>query len=119
MSAKYNRDSPEVLAYIEKELKKFHSGGDVHDAYVITRISGMGHHDLHTLEKPIVGFGQSNDPYYQQYLKNWDEVNALINQLKATAIEAWGENVSHRPMQSPVYSLNEKYKIDENGNMGF
>ena len=91
MSRQYERTDPEVIAYVQKELKKFSGGGDVHDAYVITKISGMGHHDLHTLEKPIVGFGQSNDPYYQQYFKNWDEVNALINQLKATAIEAWGE----------------------------
>ena len=91
MSRQYERTDPEVIAYVQEQLRKFNNGGSSHDAYTVTRIAGFGFPDLHTLEKPLVGFGQDDDPWYQQYFKNWDEVNALINQLKATAIEAWGE----------------------------
>ena len=82
--------TPEQKAYYDRELREIRSGGDQHDAYVIDRIGGMGSDNLGSVDPPVVGFGQSNDPYYQQYLQNWDEVNALIDQIRRTAEKAWG-----------------------------
>lgn len=43
------------------------------------------------LKIPVVMFSQDNDPYYAQYLKNWNEVEELIINLQEEATKAWGE----------------------------
>ena len=56
-----------------------------------TMYGGMGSYNLGPINPPVVAFGQDGDPYYTQYLRNWNEVNALINNLREEAIKAWGD----------------------------
>ena len=77
--------------YYLKEFQSIRSGGSKHSAWMQNKIFGMGSSDLGPIVPPVVGFGQSDDPYYTQYFQNWDEVNALIDELKAEAVKAWGE----------------------------
>lgn len=79
----------EQKAYYETELREIQSGGYQHDAYVVKAIHGLGGY-IGPVDPPVVGFGQDGDPFYQQYLKNWDEVEALISQIRQEAEKAWG-----------------------------
>jgi len=81
---------PEQKAYYEKELREIRSGGYEHDAYVVKDIYGLGGY-IGPIDPPVVGFGQNGDPFYQQYFRNWDEVEKLIAQLREEATKAWGE----------------------------
>lgn len=83
--------TPEQKEYYDRQLKSIRSGGYAHDACVQDCIWGMGSGDLGPINPPVVAFGQDGDPYYTQYLRNWDEVNALINNLREEAIKAWGK----------------------------
>ena len=83
--------TPEQNAYANKKLFEISTGGETHEAYVIDCIPGMGSPSLCKVNPPVVGFGQNGDPYYQQYLHSWEEVNALIEQIRQTAEEAWGK----------------------------
>ena len=83
--------TPEQKAYYDKEIASIRRGGSPHSAFVQDRIWGMGSYNLGPLEPPVVGFGQDDDPYYTQYFQNWDEVEALIAQLREEATKAWGE----------------------------
>ena len=84
--------TPEQKAYCERELEEIAGSGSIHSAYVIAQIGGMGSMHLCDVSPAVVGFGQEDDPYYQQYLHNWDEVNALITDIKKAAEEAWGKD---------------------------
>lgn len=79
----------EQKAYYEKELREIKSGGYQHDAYVVKAIHGLGGY-IGPVDPPVIGFGQDGDPFYQQYLKNWDEVETLISQIRQEAEKAWG-----------------------------
>jgi len=82
----------EQQKYYYEELARIRSGGYNHDASMQDHVWGMGSYNLGEINPPVVAFGQDGDPFYTQYLRNWDEVNALINNLKEEAIKAWGEN---------------------------
>lgn len=79
----------EQKAYYEKELREIKSGGCQHDAYIVKAIYGLGGY-IGPVDPPVIGFGQDGDPFYQQYLKNWDEVEELISQIRQEAENAWG-----------------------------
>lgn len=83
--------TPEQKQYYDKELASIRRGGSVHSASMQDRIWGMGSYNLGPISPPVVAFGQEDDPYYTQYLQNWDEVEALIAQLREEATKAWGE----------------------------
>ena len=83
--------TPEQQEYYDEELANIRRGGYNHDASMQDHICGMGSYNLGPINPPVVAFGQDGDPFYTQYLRNWDEVNALINNLKQEAIKAWGE----------------------------
>lgn len=83
--------TPQQQAYCNLRMNEISGGGFRHEAYVIDRISGLGSANLISVDPPVVGFGQDEDPYYQQYLHNWKEVNELINQIKSEAEKAWGK----------------------------
>ena len=83
--------TPEQQEYYGEELARIRSGGYSHDACIQDHVWGMGSYNLGPINPPVVAFGQDGDPYYTQYFNNWDEVNALINNLKQEAIKAWGE----------------------------
>ena len=86
--------TPEHQNQYNAHLREIRSGGYGHSAYAVTSIGGMGVENLGPVDPPVVGFGQDGDSYYQQYLQNWAEVNALIADLKAEATKAWGEEES-------------------------
>ena len=88
MSREYTEEQKQ--AYYKRELTEISQSGDEHSAYVISSISGLGFQNIGPVDPPVVGFGQSNDPYYQQYLHNWDEVDALIKDIEDAAMQAWG-----------------------------
>jgi hypothetical protein len=54
----------------------------------VKAIHGLGGY-IGPVDPPVVGFGQDGDPFYQQYLRNWDEVEKLISQLREEATKAW------------------------------
>lgn len=83
--------TPDQKEYYDKETARIKRGGYPHEAFVQDRIWGLGSSNLGPLDPPVVGFGQDGDPYFTQYLKNWDEVNSLIAQLLEEATKAWGE----------------------------
>jgi hypothetical protein len=83
--------TPEQEKYYVRQLQIIRGGGDQHGAWAQDKIFGLGSSDLGPITPPVVGFGQSGDPYYTQYFQNWGEVNTLINELKAEAVKAWGE----------------------------
>lgn len=82
--------TPEQKAYYESELAKIRRGGSMHDACMLDHVFGMGSPNLGPIDPPVVVFGQNDDPHYTQYLQNWDEVNALIQNLREEATKAWG-----------------------------
>jgi hypothetical protein len=82
--------TPEQQAYYDNELREICSGGYGHEAYVVKAIHGLGGY-IGPVDPPVVGFGQDGDPFYQQYLRNWSEVEKLIEQLREEATKAWGE----------------------------
>ena len=82
----------EQKQYYDKELAAIRRGGESHDAFMQDRIWGMGSPDLGPVDPPVVGFGQSEDPFYTQYFQNWEEVNAMIKQLRVEAEKAWGKD---------------------------
>ncbi len=86
--------TPEQQSYYNAQLKEIRSGGYGHCAYALQSVSGMGFKSLGPVDPPVVGFGQDGDSYFQQYLQNWAEVNALIADLKAEATKAWGEETT-------------------------
>ena len=75
----------------QKQLAKIRRGGSEHDACVLDCVFGMGSPNLGPINPPVVAFGQDDDPHYTQFLQNWDEVNALINNLRTEAEKAWGK----------------------------
>ena len=77
--------------YYEEELARIRRGGSIHSASMQDCVWGMGSNNLGPLNPPVVNFGQDDDPFYTQYLQNWDEVEALIYQLRKEATKAWGE----------------------------
>ena len=83
--------TPEQKAYYDKTIAEIRRGGYPHDAFMQDRIWGMGSSNLGPLDPPVVGFGQDGDPYFTQYFQNWDEVEALIAQIREEATKAWGE----------------------------
>ena len=84
--------TPEQQEYYDKELAVIKRGGNCkHDAFVVDCIWGMGSPNLGQVEPAAVGFSNNSDSYYAEYFNNWDEVNAFIDQIKKTAVEAWGE----------------------------
>ena len=83
--------TPEQKEYYEQQLAKIRRGGSQHSAWAQDHIFGMGSYNLGPVDPPVVTFGQDDDPFYTQYLQNWDEVNALIAQLREEAVKAWGE----------------------------
>jgi hypothetical protein len=78
--------TPEQKKYYEKEIWKIRNGGSRHEAFMLDHVRG----NLGPLTPPVVLFGQDDDPHYAQYLQNWDEVEALIAQLREEATKAWG-----------------------------
>lgn len=85
------QNTPEQQLYYESQLAKIRRGGSFHDACMLNHVFGMGSGNLGPIEPPVVVFGQDDDPHYTQYLQNWDEVNALINNLREEATKAWGQ----------------------------
>lgn len=78
-------------SYYEDELRSIRNGGRcTHEAFLIDKIWGMGSYDLGPVDPPVVGFCNNDDSFYIQYFKNWDEVEALIAQLREEATKAWG-----------------------------
>ena len=68
------------------------SGGRcTHNAWVVDRISGCGSTNLGAIDPPVIGFANDDDPHYVQYLRDWDEVEGLVAELRAEATKAWGE----------------------------
>lgn len=87
--------TPEQKVYFDNEVKEMRRGGrGNHSAFVVNSISGMGSSNLGPLDPPVVGFSQEDDPFYTQYLRDWNEVEKLIAQLREEATKAWGENVT-------------------------
>jgi hypothetical protein len=84
--------TPEQKDYYEQQITKIRRGGSSHTAFMQDHIFGMGSFNLGPLTPPVVSFGQDDDPYYTQYLQNWDEVEALITSLREEATKAWGKN---------------------------
>ncbi len=60
------------------------------DLSMVVIVLLVGSFNLGPLDPPVVSFGQDSDPYYTQYLQNWDEVEALIAELREEATKAWG-----------------------------
>jgi len=89
--------TPEQKDYYKQETAKIRRGGAVHTAFMLDHIGGMGSANLGPLTPPVVLFGQDDDPHYSQYLQNWDEVEALIAQLREEATKAWGEKLYTTP----------------------
>ena len=83
--------TPEQKQYYESELQSIRRGGYKHSAFVIDSIPGKGSPNLGPVEPPVVGVSQEDDSFYMQYLQNWDEVEALIAQLREEATKAWGQ----------------------------
>lgn len=83
--------TPEQKTHYDKEVAKIRRGGAKHTAWMQDYIWGMGSKNLGPLTPPVVSFGQDDDPHYTQYLQNWDEVEALIAELREEATKAWGE----------------------------
>jgi len=81
----------EQQKYYYEELARIRTGGYNHDASMQDHVWGMGSYNLGEINPPVVAFGQDGDPFYTQYLRNWNEVNALINNLREEAIKAWGD----------------------------
>lgn len=82
--------TPEQKAYYENQLRQIRNGGVNHTAAMIDSIPGMGSYNLGPVDPPVVAFGNDDDPYYEQYFQNWDEVEAMIAHLRAEATKAWG-----------------------------
>ena len=82
--------TPEQKQYYESELQRIRRGGYKHSAFVIDSIFGFGSPNLGPVDPPVVGFSQDDDSFYMQYLQNWDEIEALIAQLREVATQAWG-----------------------------
>jgi hypothetical protein len=99
--------TPEQQEYYDKELTIIKRGGNcLHDAFVVNCVWGMGSLNLGPVEPAVVGFSNNSDSYYVEYFKNWDEVNAFINQIRKTAIEAWGEQENPTPyMTYPLSNI--------------
>lgn len=83
--------TPEQKNYYERQLANIRCGGSAHDACMLDHVFGMGSENIGPIEPPVVAFGQDDDPHYTQYLQNWDEVNALISNLREEATKAWGQ----------------------------
>jgi len=83
--------TPEQKEYYDKETAQIKRGGYSHGAFMQDHIWGMESSNLGPLDPPVVGFGQDGDPYFTQYFQNWDEVEALIAQIREEATKAWGE----------------------------
>ena len=98
--------TPEQQKYYDKELAIIKRGGNCkHEAFVVDRICGIGGPNLGPVEPAVVGLWGS-DEYYIEYFNNWDEVNAFIDQIRKTAVEAWGEQENPAPyMTTHIASL--------------
>ena len=82
--------TPEQQEYYDKELAIIKRGGNCkHDAFIVDCIGGMGSPNLGPVDPAVVGLCGSDD-YYIEYFNNWDAVNAFIDQITKTAVEAWG-----------------------------
>jgi hypothetical protein len=99
--------TPEQKEYYDKELAVIKCGGNCkHDAFVVDCIGGMGSPNLGPVEPAVVGLCGSDD-YYIEYFNSWDEVNAFIDQITKTAVEAWGEQENPAPyMTYPLSGIN-------------
>jgi hypothetical protein len=82
--------TPEQKQYYDRELASIRRGGHSHEAFAITSIGGLGEMTLGPVDPPVVGLCQDGDSYYCQYLRSWDEVDALIKDLEEEATKAWG-----------------------------
>jgi len=78
--------------YYNQQLAKIRRGGSHHYAEILDSIGGLGSYNLGPVSPPVVMFGQDDDPHYTQYLQNWQEVDALVNNILAAAEKAWGPN---------------------------
>jgi hypothetical protein len=84
--------TPEQKAYYQSEINQIRRGGDCnYTAFMLDKIGGMGSSNLGPVQPPVVGFCNNDDTHYVQYLQNWNEVEALIAQLRQEATKAWGE----------------------------
>lgn len=93
--------TPEQKKYFDNEVQEIRRGGRCnHNAFVVNSIGGMGSPNLGPVDPPVVGFGQEDDAFYTQYLRNWGEVEKLISQLRQEATKAWGENLSTSSLSS-------------------
>lgn len=86
--------TPEQKKYYDERIQEIRRGGSQHGAYAQDHIFGMGSYNLGPIDPPVVAFGQDDDPYYTQYLQNWEEVNALIKDLRDEAEKAWGKEAA-------------------------
>ena len=66
----------------------------------------MGSQNLGPVEPKVVGFCNDGDPFYVEYFNNWDEVNAFIDHIRETAVEAWGEENPAPYMTYPLSGIN-------------
>ena len=109
--------TPEQKEYYDKELAIIKRGGNCkHDAFVVDCVWGMGSPNLGQVEPAAVGFSNNSDSYYAEYFNNWDEVNAFIDQIKKTAVEAWGEQESADPI---IINTNGQVGVNHNNYMTY
>ena len=84
--------TPEQQKFYDKRLALIRQGGDsTHSAFVVNSIQVTYDSNPVPVEPAAVGLCNDDDPVYVTYFNNWDEVNAFIDQIKKTAVEAWGE----------------------------
>lgn len=89
--------TPEQQKHYDEQLAIIRQGGAIHEAFIVNKIWGMGSSNLGPVEPAAIGFCNENDLYSIQYFNNWDEVNALINHIRETAVKAWGEQENPSP----------------------
>ena len=95
--------TPEQQEIYDKELERIKRGGICeHEAFVVDSIQATYDSNPVPVEPKLVGFSNDLDPYYVTYYKNWDEINILINHIRKTAVEAWGEE---NPAPYMIYPL--------------
>lgn len=66
--------------------RKRRGGGCTHGAWVDTETSALGMTQKH---EPFVGMTNDDDPYYVQYFRTREEVDAFIKELEQARDEAW------------------------------
>jgi hypothetical protein len=83
--------TPKQKEYYDRQLKIYRQSCCIHEVYVIDCVFGIGSTNLGPVDPPVVGLSNDGDPHYQQLFQNWAEVNAFIEQVRAAAEQAWGQ----------------------------